>query len=89
MSNTEKVNLPVNLNSDLGQPKEPTNHVLLSPGIPGGGASITRTGVTSSDAVFFIDTNVPGLPYRSPTAHPTNLKLAQMRSYLEMISVDV
>ena len=32
--------------------------------------------------VFLFDTNVPGLPYRSPTANPTNLELAQLRYYL-------
>ena len=32
--------------------------------------------------VFLFDTNVPGLPYRSPTPNPTNLELAQVRHYL-------
>ena len=30
---------------------------------------------------FLIDTNVPGLPYRTPTAYPTNLELAQVAAY--------
>eukprot|EP00956_Cyclotella_meneghiniana_P019390 scaffold33193_cov70-Cyclotella_meneghiniana.AAC.7 len=33
--------------------------------------------------VFLIDTNVPGLPYRSPSANPSNLKLAQVQHYIE------
>ena len=31
--------------------------------------------------VFLFDTNVPGLPYRSPTVNPTRLELAQVREY--------
>ena len=31
------------------------------------------------------NTNVPGLPYRSPTANPSNLEYAQVRHYLDMI----
>ena len=31
------------------------------------------------------DTNVPGLPYRSPTANPSNLEYAQVRHYLDMM----
>ena len=34
---------------------------------------------SQSDAVFLFDTNVPGLPYRSPTTNPTNLELVQVR----------
>ena len=31
------------------------------------------------------DTNVPVLPYRSPTTMPTNLELAQVRHYPDMM----
>ena len=34
-------------------------------------------------SVFLFDTNVPGLPYRSPTARPTNLELAQVAHYVD------
>jgi hypothetical protein len=34
--------------------------------------------------VIFYDTNVPGLPHRSPTPNPTNLELAQVQHYLQL-----
>ena len=47
-----------------------------------GDASYTWTGVTINDTVFLIDTNIPGLPYQTPTAHPTNFHLVQLRQFL-------
>ena len=38
---------------------------------------------SSVTPVFSFDTNVPGLPYRSPTANPTNLERAQVQHFLE------
>ena len=32
-----------------------------------------------------IDTNVPGLPYRSPSYYPTNLEIAQFQQYQTML----
>ena len=43
------------------------------------GATPPSEGNTSC---FLYDTNVPGLPYRSPTPNPTNLELAWVREYL-------
>ena len=41
--------------------------------------------------VFLIDTNVPGLPWRPPSANPSNLELAQLQEYqksrLEVVAV--
>ena len=37
----------------------------------------------SASPIPLIDTNVPGLPYRSPCANPSNLHLAQRRMYEE------
>ena len=36
-----------------------------------------------------IDTNIPGLPYRSPTINPTNLQLAQYEQYCAECTMDV
>jgi hypothetical protein len=42
------------------------------------------TPASSEDAgVFLFDTNVPGLPFRSPTANPSNLELAQVQHYFK------
>ena len=46
-----------------------------------GSASVSSQ-ETASPPVFLIDTNVPGLLYRSPCANPTNLELAQRAQYL-------
>ena len=44
-----------------------------------GGIGVAQLG----DAGFLFDTNVPGLPYRSPTANPTNLERAQVQHFLQ------
>ena len=36
--------------------------------------------------VIFYDANVPGLPYRTPTANPTRLELAQVREYQNFLA---
>ena len=36
--------------------------------------------------IIFYDTNVPGLPYRTPTANPTRLELAQVREYQNFLA---
>ena len=46
-----------------------------------GGESIPGTGITSSDAVFLYDRNIPGFPYRSPTAQLTNLERSQLEHF--------
>jgi hypothetical protein len=35
--------------------------------------------------VFLIDTNVPGLPWRPPSANPSNLELMQLQQYNESL----
>ena len=46
-------------------------------------APITPEPASPQTPVFLIDTNVPGLPYRSPSANPTQLELAQLQEYRE------
>jgi hypothetical protein len=46
-------------------------------------APITPEPASPMTPVFLIDTNVPGLPYRSPSAYPTQLELAQLQEYRE------
>jgi hypothetical protein len=46
-------------------------------------APITPEPASPQTPVFLIDTNVPGLPYRSPLAYPTQLELAQLQEYRE------
>jgi hypothetical protein len=36
-------------------------------------------------SVFLIDTNVPGLPWRAPSANPSNLELTQLQQYRESL----
>ena len=36
--------------------------------------------------VIFYDTNVPGLPYRTPTSNPTRLELAQVQEYRNFLA---
>ena len=55
------------------------NHLMRTPITPES-ASPQRT------PVFLIDTNVPGLPYRSPSANPTNLELDQLGTYHERLA---
>jgi hypothetical protein len=40
-------------------------------------APITPEPASPMTPFFLIDTNVPGLPYRLPSAYPTQLELAQ------------
>ena len=66
-------------------PKSPT---LCPPCSPGATSVSTEPASPQSDAgVFLYDTNVPGLPYRSPTAHPTNLERAQVRAYVDRLPI--
>ena len=44
-----------------------------------GGIGVAQLG----NACFLFDTNVPGLPYRTFTANPTNLERAQVQHFLE------
>lgn len=47
--------------------------------------SVTSTMSPTRTPLKLIDTNVPGLPYRSPTYYPTNLELAQVQQYLDSV----
>ena len=69
-----------------------SNQTLLTPSCHSkvctpsfGSASTSSSEETASPnlvtPLFLFDTNVPGLPYRSPTLNPTNLELAQVREY--------
>ena len=69
-----------------------SNQTLLTPSCHSkvctpsfGSASSSSSEETASPNLvtpfFLFDTNVPGLPYRSPTLNPTNLELAQVREY--------
>ena len=66
---------------------------LNSPSLRSTNRSPPETPITPEPAsppvtpVFLLDTNIPGLPYRTPTANPTNLELAQVRAYHEMMPV--
>ena len=56
-----------------------------------GRVDATTAGVTlppeSDTGCFLYDTNVLGLPYRSPTSNPTNLELAQVRQYIDGLNI--
>ena len=48
-------------------------------------APVTPEPASPQATPVFLDTNVPGLPYRSPTLNPTNLELAQVRTYVDTV----
>ena len=48
-------------------------------------APITPEPASLQTPVFLIDTNIPGLPWRPPTANPTNLELAQLQHYQQTL----
>ena len=63
-------------------PKSPVT--CCSPCSPGSTSSSSQEPASPPvTPVFLYDTNVPGLPYRSPTYYPTNLERAQVRHYVE------
>ena len=48
-------------------------------------APVTPEPASPQATPVFLYTNVPDLPYRSPTTNPTNLELAQVRAYEDFI----